>query len=89
MITPELRVPDFLTNPVDDLLLFLVGLTLRFFIKTDKVSVKIMLYLLPLILRYIKRYYKSGYMHEELTALEAKIALLKKRFHHGRIDMAG
>ena len=77
MITPEITIPAFLSNPVDDLAIFLVGLSLRFFIKSDKAGVKLMVYLLPLILRYIKRYYHSENMKCQVERLEYEFALLK------------
>jgi hypothetical protein len=89
VLTVPTDVHNFFANPVDDVGIFLLGLLLRFFIKTDKASVRILLYILPVLLRYIKRYYKSGYMHEELTLLEAKLSLLKKRHKSGRIEMLG
>lgn len=82
-------IQGFFSNPVDDLALFLFGLLLRLFIKTDKVSAKLALYLLPLVVKYVRRYYKSGYAHERLSHIEADISLLKKRIKSGKVDLLG
>jgi hypothetical protein len=88
-VTLPTDVHNIFANPVDDLLFILIGLCLRLFIKTDKFSVRIAVYLLPLVLKYIKRYYSSGYMHEKISHLEAEVSLIKKRIKLGKIEMLG
>lgn len=83
------NIQGFFSNPLDDLLLFLVGLCIRLFVKTDKVTARIALLLLPLVVKYIRRYYQSGYVHEKLSHIEGDVSLLKKKIRHGKTELLG
>lgn len=81
MITPDIVVPNPLTNPLDDLIVLTLGLI--GFLRTERGQrslFSLVLYVTPLLLRYGKYYYKSGHMHDKLVHLEYEMYLLRQSF---------
>lgn len=88
-MTPEIQIPQFLTNPLDDALIVSFAALIRLVFGKDKPVVRVVAFFLPFVIRWMGRAYKEGYIKDRLTHVENDLLLLKNRLHRANIKPLG